>query len=271
MERPNSKGANNFVVGMFVFVSLLVVAGFIVFMGGSSVFQGEYKLKVRLEDARGLNIGAPVFLSGLLIGRVATKDLPNDSPNGIDVTVTVSKDYKERIRSDSEATTSTTGMLGDQVIVISPGTDAFPELQPGDYVKTKIVKKLEDYLADGGNAVENLNKAAFHLSKLLEGLTTTNRLDNILKNIEVLSGNMSQQLSGSKKDNLGPALVHLESILKKIDKGDGTLGALVNDPTLHEDLRILLGGAKRSKILRYLVREAISKSEVDSAASKTEQ
>jgi phospholipid/cholesterol/gamma-HCH transport system substrate-binding protein len=48
----------------------------------------------------------------------------------------------------------------------------------------------------------------------------------------------------------------LNSILSKVDRGEGTLGLLVNDPTVYEDLQVLLGGAKRSVVLRSAVRMA---------------
>lgn len=46
----------------------------------------------------------------------------------------------------------------------------------------------------------------------------------------------------------------LNSILEKVDRGDGTLGLLVNDPTLFEDLKVLVGGAQRSAVVRTLIR-----------------
>lgn len=46
----------------------------------------------------------------------------------------------------------------------------------------------------------------------------------------------------------------LNSILAKVDEGEGTLGLLVNDPTLYDDLRLLLGGAQRSFVVRSLIR-----------------
>jgi len=45
----------------------------------------------------------------------------------------------------------------------------------------------------------------------------------------------------------------LNSILDKIDRGDGTLGLLLNDPTLYEELKILVGGANRNTIVRSLI------------------
>ena len=49
----------------------------------------------------------------------------------------------------------------------------------------------------------------------------------------------------------------LNSILTKIDDGEGSLGMLLNDPTLYEDLKILVGGAQRSAIVRSLIRFAV--------------
>jgi phospholipid/cholesterol/gamma-HCH transport system substrate-binding protein len=45
----------------------------------------------------------------------------------------------------------------------------------------------------------------------------------------------------------------LNSILTKVDSGQGTLGALVNDPTLYEDLKLVVGGARDSALVRGLI------------------
>jgi phospholipid/cholesterol/gamma-HCH transport system substrate-binding protein len=53
----------------------------------------------------------------------------------------------------------------------------------------------------------------------------------------------------------------LNNILAKIDRGEGTLGLLVNDPSVYEDLKSVLGGANRSVILRSMVRLALDQDE----------
>ena len=45
----------------------------------------------------------------------------------------------------------------------------------------------------------------------------------------------------------------LNSILAKIDRGEGTLGLMLNDPTLYEELKILVGGANRSRVVRSMI------------------
>jgi phospholipid/cholesterol/gamma-HCH transport system substrate-binding protein len=54
------------------------------------------------------------------------------------------------------------------------------------------------------------------------------------------------------------ASARLESVLAKVDEGEGTLGLLVNDPTAYADLKALLGGAKGNRLLSWLVKRALS-------------
>jgi phospholipid/cholesterol/gamma-HCH transport system substrate-binding protein len=49
------------------------------------------------------------------------------------------------------------------------------------------------------------------------------------------------------------ATARLNSILGKVDRGEGTLGLLLNDPTLYEELKILVGGAGRSTLVRSMI------------------
>ena len=55
----------------------------------------------------------------------------------------------------------------------------------------------------------------------------------------------------------------LHEITEKIANGEGTIGALVADPALYDNLSGLLGGAGRSFILRNLIRKSIAKGKND--------
>src|SRR5262249_53902282 len=66
-------------------------------------------------------------------------------------------------------------------------------------------------------------------------------------------GLLAEVTKGESGVKLNRAMGHLESILKKVDEGEGTLGALLNDPTVYEDMKTIMGGAKRSSILKYFV------------------
>jgi len=51
----------------------------------------------------------------------------------------------------------------------------------------------------------------------------------------------------------------LNRILAKLEQGEGTLGLLLNDPSVFDDLRVLLGGAERSRLLRTMIRMAVER------------
>ena len=58
-----------------------------------------------------------------------------------------------------------------------------------------------------------------------------------------------------KGGTLKKTIHDVAQIVEKINNGSGTLGALVNDPSLYEDARSLVGGANRNRIIRNLVRK----------------
>ena len=289
MERPNSKGSHNFLVGLFVVVSMLVSAGFVVFMG-SSVFGGEFTLRTMFKDVRGLNVGAPVYLSGIQVGRVASKGFPQgdavagysgDYSQKIMVSLAFNNDHVGRVKTDSIAEITTMGVLGDKVVVLSAGSVEAAPAEEDSWLPTNEPKELNEYFEKGGNLVENLSKAAIQLNALLSQLNTEDRVGSILDNLSQSSADLAVLLKtlkkgestlgamivGGEKDKLTSSLARLDAILAKIESGEGTLGALVNDKTLHEDLKVLLGGAKRSGTLRFLIRQAIKEGESREAAS----
>jgi phospholipid/cholesterol/gamma-HCH transport system substrate-binding protein len=83
-------------------------------------------------------------------------------------------------------------------------------------------------------------------------------LDGILEEVEHGDGLLHSLVydEPGEQDVLLQALqasARLNSILTKIDGGDGTLGLLLNDPTLYEELKILVGGAGRSTLVRSMI------------------
>jgi phospholipid/cholesterol/gamma-HCH transport system substrate-binding protein len=49
----------------------------------------------------------------------------------------------------------------------------------------------------------------------------------------------------------------LKHIVANVKAGKGTLGALLVDPSVYEDLKVVLGNVERNKALRALVRYSI--------------
>jgi phospholipid/cholesterol/gamma-HCH transport system substrate-binding protein len=64
---------------------------------------------------------------------------------------------------------------------------------------------------------------------------------------------------GETLADLRAAMASLRAITGRIDAGEGTLGGLVADPTVYENLAAFLEGAQRSLLLRALIRAAVGR------------
>ena len=62
-------------------------------------------------------------------------------------------------------------------------------------------------------------------------------------------------------DNLAVASTQLRQTSEAVNSGQGTIGMLTRDPALYEDLRSLVGGAQRNKLLRSYIRKTVERGE----------
>ncbi|HKK50048.1 MAG TPA: MlaD family protein [Myxococcota bacterium] len=106
------------------------------------------------------------------------------------------------------------------------------------------------------------------LSSSLAGLDgSLATLDEILTEIKTGEGLLHGLIYAPTDDEGGvlqealAATTRLNRILERVEGGDGTLGLLLNDPSVFEDLKILLGGAQRSTLLRSMIRMAVERAE----------
>jgi phospholipid/cholesterol/gamma-HCH transport system substrate-binding protein len=105
------------------------------------------------------------------------------------------------------------------------------------------------YDAQGGKAVDELGQAASELGTLIHDARTSK--DGAIH--QLVYGDASHLFA-----NLGGVAEDLKAITGTIRSGEGTLGALVNDPSVYDDLRTILGNLKRNRILRELVRMTVT-------------
>ena len=92
----------------------------------------------------------------------------------------------------------------------------------------------------GEESVKQATQALTRLAQLTEGLGGDAKL-------------------GETLSDLRQAMADLRAITGRIEGGQGTLGGLVQDPTVYENLAAFLEGAQRSLLLRALIRAAIGR------------
>ena len=180
-------------------------------------------------------------------GRVLTEGDEIASISPIDLNVAIVRGT-EAIDNIAELAASANGVVKDfgasqgvQRLADVTGSlsQIVKEIQTGDGILHSLV--YDEYegeeLASAGRSLASLEKM---LLEIQEG-------DGVLHDLIYEPAN---------EELIGDALragSRLESILAKVDDGEGTLALLVNDPSLYQDLKALIGGARRSTVVRTLV------------------
>lgn len=258
-------------VGAFVAAGLIVLVISVFLIGGDRLFfRPTETLYVEFKQAQGLAAGSVVSIAGLPAGNVKEIGLAQGR-NVVVAELNIEKKLFSRLTDRSEISVKTQGALGDKYIYIDPGPEGGKSLNPGATLTSDLQPDLLEMLSTktsevSGSAVDVISE----LSTLLKELNANNRSASLMENLVGTSKNLNRL---TNEPELREAIIHLRNIMRKIDRGEGTLGALINDPTLHDRLVGFLGDSPRNRYLVPLIRESIKSLEssgasVDSAKAK---
>lgn len=118
------------------------------------------------------------------------------------------------------------------------------------------------YGRDSERAVAQFGGAAEELGLALRGIREGNSFAH---------GMLYDDKSGQIVDNLNQTTADFRDIARDIKSGKGTVGALLSDPSIYEDLKLLLGNIGRNRSLRALVRYSIRQDEQAGRVSEPEE
>jgi phospholipid/cholesterol/gamma-HCH transport system substrate-binding protein len=255
MSPPDQKQRDQtFKVGIFVSVGLVFMLIAILVLGGSeNAFTSKIRYRARFDSAAGLIPGAKVMLSGITIGTISDIVYQPDT-KGSELIFNVEKKYAPHIRLGSQVEVLTQGVLGDKYLSITPGSGERP-LNEDELLMPTVSQDLTQLMSRSDQLLIHLTAAAQSLDRVLKNLDRGDRLASITANLSTASENMVKMTSDKELADLKRAAKELASILEKINNGTGSLGAVINDPELYDDVRALIGGANRNRILRNLVRK----------------
>ncbi|MCB0343284.1 MAG: MCE family protein [Pseudobdellovibrionaceae bacterium] len=263
---------NDLKVGAFVLAGVVLLSVSILLLGGDKIlFGSHYTLYVRLKQAQGIASGSIVSLSGISVGNVRDVRLSEDQ-NAVDIELSLMSKYQERITANSIATVKTQGALGDKFIFIRPGEPGGTPLKDGAHLTADDQPDFIDLISKKGAELAGVVDVVDELHRLLLNMNSNDRSALFMENLVRSSDNLDKVLAEvhlilkdlrgkGETTSLAEGLQHLASILKKVDNGKGTLGAIINDPELHERLISLLGESPRKTYLKPLIRETIQANE----------
>jgi len=197
-------------LGTFIVATLtILVVGIFIIGGKQYLFSSTYQLKAQFVNVVGLDAGADVRVGGVHIGTVRSIVLPHKPGEKVTVIMDMAKSTHEIIKHDSVATIETEGLLGNQFLAISLGSAGTADVRNGDTIASLPPLEMSDLLQKTSGVL-----------------------------------NSSQQAI----QNATRATANLDSISAKIDKGQGTAGALVNDKQLYNNLEQTTGAMRDTMV-----------------------
>ncbi|MBO9665258.1 MAG: MCE family protein [Bdellovibrio sp.] len=264
-----SNASTQLKVGIFLAVGIVFILGSIFFIGADkSIFRSYTKLHAHFDQVQGLAEGSVVSLSGITVGNVQAITFVPEK-NTLDVTMKIDEKYLNRIREGSQVEIRTQGALGDKFVFIIPGDPKNPAVKDGDYLEVARATDLIGVISERGGEAGKIFDIINELYKITHAMNENNRLGKIMVNFETASTNLAQTSKDAQKvvsdlssnGKLTSAVTKLDSVMGKLDRGEGTLGALINDPSVHNQLKAMLGGSPRKNHVKSLLRTSIEKEE----------
>lgn len=248
--------------------ALVVVVAGTIWLTGRSVTRDRSPVHVRFSTVSGLTEGDPVMISGVPVGRVSRIHL--EGVGRVLVTLEVSQHV--RPRADASAEVKALDFLGAKFVAYDPGSaDAFlpPDsliLGAGEmdlaanagalaegaaaFLSAEMVQQVRLTMAAAERALNVMSRLGSGpmVTEAERTLSTVQRaaarldstlanpaLDESISQLDELTANVTEMASG-----LALATTSLGRIIAKMDSTGGTMGRLMNDTTIHEDLHAVL-------------------------------
>ena len=193
--------------------------------------------------------GAPVLLDGA--------EIETDSPVNVGALMSEGRDALASINELSGSLNTVVRTFAEKkgaeraVDAIEAVSDIMIETREGSGLIHALI--FEPYTGDGANAVA---ASLASVDEILNEIKSGNGMLHSLVYSPVEDHTIMQDVSTALAE-VAEAGGSLNRVLAKMEGGEGTLGLLLNDPTVFEDLKVLLGGAQRSTLLRSMIRMAI--------------
>ena len=213
-------------VGLFFLLGLALTWVTFETLRGGKVFKDQgYNLIAGFETLKELKEGDEVRMAGVKIGEVEKTRLAGRRAEAVlRINPTV------KIKGDATATIVMAGLIGTNYIAIDLGSEAAAELQPGAEIRTKSSPDLNAVMSQIGDLGRKLEGALGNIGGALSG---DGKTPGIIQKVD--------QLVTENRENISKTTSNLQQITDKVNRGEGTLGRLVNDPNLYTDLQSALG------------------------------
>ena len=215
-------------VGIFVFLGIIVLVFMTVTVGKFHLGkEAGYRVYVLFDSAAGVDRNSPVRIAGVHVGTVERISLERGKARvalRIPPTVQLYEDAKAYLRSE--------GLLGERYIEISPGSEEKPRLSEEGLIQQGASPvSLDQVLSRLSGIGENMEAVLVPLGQILRGIEPE-KVGHVVSNFETFSRDLPY-LVADARETLG----NFKNISTKLERGEGTLGKLINDEEAYRDLK----------------------------------
>jgi phospholipid/cholesterol/gamma-HCH transport system substrate-binding protein len=208
--------ANKVRLGGFISLGIAVFIFGIYFIGErQQLFRRTFRVSGVFKDVSGLQEGNNVRFAGINVGTVDNIRIVSDS--SVRVEVVIGENARQFMRKDAVASIGSEGLMGNRILIVSPGTGGNSVLENNDTIGTVQPTNVDDLIASMKTTVDNTSMI-------------TNDLAGITASIRSGNGTIGRLLM-SKSD---------------AQKFDSTLGNLREGSA---EFRVLMQKAKKSWLL----------------------
>lgn len=229
------QGTREVKVGLFVFIAflLLAVGVFSISDFYTMQVQDAYPMRIRFGFVNGVEVGAPVRISGVKVGQVRSVRAYRDEANQktlAEVEVRISRDVS--VEEDALAYVNTLGFLGERYVEIVPGTPGARALSAGEILVGKDSIPSGQLVESGYRALQQVERMVAVVHQVLGDEKLQRSLKGTLANSEEATAELTRFLAQANE------------VMAKVKRGEGTLGKLLVQEDLYQELKETVGDIK---------------------------
>lgn len=240
-------------VGLFFLLGLALVWVTFETLNGGKILKDEgYALIAGFESLKELKEGDEVRMAGVRIGQVQSTRLAGRRAEAI-----LRINPEVTIKSDATASIITAGLIGTNYIGVDLGTSGAPDLVPAEKTRSprSFLSRILPFLQPEPTPIAEIRtKTAADLNSIMAQIGQLGqKLESSLGSLGTAfagdgkSPGLIQKIDGlvtENREKLTATMTNFQQITDKINKGEGTLGRLIGDPKLHDELVATLGEIK---------------------------
>jgi len=211
-------------VGLFFLGGILLFVGFIEATVGTGLFSRGYRVWAEFADVQGLTTGAQVRVAGVKAGSVREIRL---EPGRVRVALQLQNGIE--LHEDALARLDFQALSGARFLTIDRGSPDRKLVAPDATIRSESAAGISQM-------VDELDKVGGSLRELADSLNENQ--DRLLKTVsEMLEENRS---------GLQQMVKNFGGITEKLNSGHGTLGKLLNDPALYDEVTMTMAAIRES-------------------------